>query len=152
MIWSQFKQKISIFMLDILIFLCWCAGFKRGTARGFLIISMTFFEFSKTWSQIPWLFQAWKKHEIPSPFQVFHDWVHPDFKTATSGVVKGQGNEGIQLTITYYIRSYLDTFPPFVFLWKFATAPRTCNTKTDHIKLFSPQHSPTLSKTLKQPS
>ena len=60
MIWSQCKQnvmkliknKISIFMLDISISLCWCTGFKRGTepccfARGCLIICMTFMNFPK---------------------------------------------------------------------------------------------------------
>ena len=44
--------------------------------RGCLLISMTFYEFSKTWSQFPWLFQAWK-NGIPWLFQVFHDWIHP---------------------------------------------------------------------------
>ena len=47
--------------------------------RECLLISMTFYEFSKTWSQFPWLLQAWKrKNGIPWLFQVFHDWIHPE--------------------------------------------------------------------------
>ena len=34
---------------------------QRCFAKGCLWISMTYYKFSKSWSQFPWLFQAWKK-------------------------------------------------------------------------------------------
>ena len=89
-IWSRFKQNmmtkmksIFIFMLDISISLCWCAGFERGnklcgSARGFFIISMTSMNFPKPGDKNSMTFPGLEKeNEIPWLFQVFHDWIHP---------------------------------------------------------------------------
>ena len=44
--------------------LYWNAGWKKGTTfceRMSLKFPWLFYEFFKTWSQFPWLFQAWKR-------------------------------------------------------------------------------------------
>ena len=68
--WERHQNLIWLHKCS-LVLKCWMRKEQRCFVKGWILIYMTFYTFSKTCSQFPWLFQAWNKNGITWLFQVF---------------------------------------------------------------------------------